>query len=84
MDTVTFYKDDYNRWQEFDVTSSAQAMVNGTKSNYGWIIKWNYDWGGGVDAGALFYSSDYTTDVTKRPFLEVTYQVDPLVSFDYD
>jgi RHS repeat-associated protein len=85
VDFVTFNKYQYNKWQEFNVTNSVQTMVTGSISNYGWLLKWDNDIGSGrVDASALFYSSDYTGDVSKRPYLEVTYKVDPIVSYDYD
>ncbi len=85
LDVVTFYKQDY-KWMAFDLTSNVQDMVDGTTTNNGWIIKWAQDIypNFSTSQGALFYSSDYTTDVSKRPYLEITYSVPSLASYDYD
>ena len=85
LDTVTFYKQDY-KWMAFDVTSNVQSMVNGTTTNNGWIIKWYEDIYPffSYSQGALFYSSDYTTDVSKRPYLEISYSVSSLADYEYD
>jgi RHS repeat-associated protein len=83
-DTVVFCKDSLG-WKLFNLSTSVQDMVDGTVTNYGWLMKWDSDLGSGrVDADAVFYSSEYTTDVRKRPLLEVHYQADPLVTYDYD
>ena len=31
------------QWVEFDVTQDVQAFLNGTSTNYGWIIKKTVD-----------------------------------------
>ena len=38
-DSVLITNDMINQFIEFDVTSDVQAYLDGTKSNFGWIIK---------------------------------------------
>ncbi len=58
-------------WYTFNVTGLVQQWVNGTKTNYGITIKENVP---NSSAGAKdFASSEYETDISKRPRLSITY-----------
>jgi RHS repeat-associated protein len=58
----------------WDLTSLAQGWYNGTTKNYG-VSLWNQT---ETNPQKTFYSSDYKTDTTKRPRLEITYTINPL------
>jgi RHS repeat-associated protein len=55
-----------------NITSHVQDMVRAPESNFGWLMKLN---GETVNSFAkmIFASSDYVTDVTKRPKFEITF-----------
>ncbi len=60
-------------WQTWAITDIVSQHVNGTIVNNGYVIKrTNTNNGDGQ-----FWSSDYTTDVTLRPKLSVTYNAPP-------
>lgn len=58
----------------FDITALVQAWCNGGVTNNGIVIKQN-DESSAVLAGEV-YTSDYTTDTSKRPKLDITYHTD--------
>ena len=59
-------------WVEKDLTTDVQAFVDGTYPNDGWLIK-DVAESSTVMKATKFASSEYDDDITKRPYLEVTY-----------
>lgn len=57
-----------------DVKNQVQDMVRNPALNFGWLFKLNGE-GTTLTSELYFASSDYTTDITKRPKLVVTYLV---------
>jgi hypothetical protein len=55
-------------WMSWDVTSDVQDFVNGSETNYGWIIRDEVPWGAGDIPTAHFRSKEYGSLV---PYLEV-------------
>jgi hypothetical protein len=60
-------------WESWDIDTLVQSWLDGTISNYGMaLIDTNET---SVNTYVLFHSSDYTTDATKRPKLEIDYYI---------
>ncbi len=57
-----------------DVTAHVQDMVHAPQTNYGWELKLNGE-ANSLLTCMVFASSDYTTDATKRPKLEITFYI---------
>jgi hypothetical protein len=57
----------WETWSASGIVSDVQNWVNGSNPNYGWRII------GDGSSSIVFWTSDYTTDTTKRPKLAVTY-----------
>lgn len=64
-----------NTWASTDVTTDVAAWAGGT-ANYGWRFKTT---SGGNDR--KFYSRDYATDATLRPYLVIDY-TDPVTGVE--
>jgi hypothetical protein len=64
-----------NSWRKLTITSSVDKMIKGILANNGWVLKCNDETGNPM--WEQYYSSDYTTDTTKRPKLTVTYNQPP-------
>lgn len=60
-------------WKSWDIDTLVQGWLDGTITNYGVVLKDTDETS--VDTFAFFYTSDYTTDITKRPKLEVDYYI---------
>lgn len=57
-----------------NVTSHVQDMVHSPETNYGWVLKLNGE-ANVLTTRMVFASSDYTTDITKRPKLEISFYI---------
>ena len=74
--TVLFQEGETGNWKSWNLTNVTQEWVTGDSSNYGVIL-----WATNEDTDGYdlrFRHSEYTTDTSKRPKLEVTYTEDPL------
>ena len=60
-------------WKSWDIDDLVQAWLDGGIANYGVVLK-DIDETSG-DTMAYFYTSDYTTDTTKRPKLVISYYI---------
>lgn len=60
-------------WESWDIDALVQGWLDGTITNYGMVLKDTDE--SSVDTIAYFYTSDYTTDTTKRPELEIDYYI---------
>jgi len=60
-------------WESWDIDTLVQGWLDGTVTNYGMLLKDTDE--SLFDTVVLFYSSDYTTDTTKRPKLEIDYYI---------
>jgi hypothetical protein len=60
-------------WESWDIDTLVQGWLNGTITNYGMVLKDTDE--SSVNTIAYFYTSDYTTDTTKRPKLEIDYYI---------
>lgn len=60
-------------WESWDIDDLVQAWLDGGIANYGAVLKDTYETSG--DTIAYFYTSDYTTDTTKRPKLVISYYI---------
>ena len=58
-------------WKSWDIDTLVQGWLDGTIANYGMLLKDTDE--SSVNTIAYFYTSDYTTDTTKRPKLEIDY-----------
>jgi len=60
-------------WNSWDIDDLVQAWLDGDIANYGVVLKDTNETSG--DTIAYFYTSDYTTDTTKCPKLEIDYYI---------
>jgi len=60
-------------WKSWDIDTLVQAWLDGSITNYGVVLK-DID-EASVNTEAYFYSSDYTTDTSKCPKLEIDYYI---------
>jgi RHS repeat-associated protein len=72
-------------WKHYDITALTEKWVSGTDSNYG-VIFWATNEGEYTNGdGKLSYSSEYSTDSSKRPRMIITYNVNSLsAEYEYD
>ncbi len=80
--------EDYNEWDDdfgwktFNLLTATQKWVTHPEFNFGVILK---KANGSPDGDEkLCRSSEYTGDVTQRPYMEITYQAFPLAEYTYD
>lgn len=66
-------------WEVYDVTNTVDYFVNNPSSNEGWELRLDEeDPSGSTYSNYRFYrASNYSTDASKRPKLEVTYYLPP-------
>ena len=60
-------------WKSWDIDTLVQGWLDGTNTNYGMVLKDTDE--SSVNTIAYFYTSDYTTDTTKCPILEIDYYI---------
>jgi len=60
-------------WKSWDIVALVQGWLDGTINNYGVVLKDTDE--SLVDTYISFYTSDYTTDTTKHPKLEIVYYI---------
>jgi hypothetical protein len=60
-------------WESWNIDDLVQAWLDGDIANYGMVLKDTEE--SLVDTVAYFYTSDYTTDTTKNPKLEIAYYI---------
>ncbi len=60
-------------WESWDIVALVQGWLDGTITNYGMMLKDTDE--SSVNTIAHFFTSDYTTDATKRPKLEIVYYI---------
>ncbi|MBA7523198.1 hypothetical protein ES705_15321 [subsurface metagenome] len=60
-------------WNSWDIDDLVQAWLDGDIANYGVVLKDTNETSG--DTIAYFFTSDYTTDPTKRPKLVISYYI---------
>jgi len=60
-------------WKSWDIDTLVQGWLEGTITNYGMVLKDTDE--SSVNTIAYFYTSDYTTDTTQRPKLEIDYYI---------
>ena len=60
-------------WESWDIDNLVQSWLDGTITNYGMLLKDTDE--SSVDTFVYFRTSDYTTDTTKRPKLEIDYYI---------
>jgi hypothetical protein len=60
-------------WKSWDIDDLVQAWLDGGIANYGAALKDTHETSG--DTIAYFYTSDYSTDTTKRPKLVISYYI---------
>ena len=60
-------------WRSWDIDTLVQDWLDGTITNYGVVLKDTDE--SSVDTYVYFWTSDYTTDTTKRPKLEIVYYI---------
>lgn len=80
-DAETWYQD-YGGWKTYNITALTQKWVSGAATNLGVVLRATNQSTGGE--AKTIHSSEYTTDVTKRPKLEITYKLEPLAEYKYD
>jgi hypothetical protein len=68
--TVLFQSGQYPTWKSWDLTALTQKWVNGSATNYGVVLWATNEATDGYDL--RFRASEYTTDPTLQPKLEVT------------
>ena len=66
-------------WMTWDVTADVQAMMNGTVTNYGWLVKDSSERCSETQRTAFLTREHYKhnkhdTETGLRPVLEITYQ----------
>ena len=60
-------------WKSWDIDTLVQSWLDGDITNYGMVLKDTDE--SSVNTIAYFWTSDYTTDATKRPILEIDYYI---------
>jgi hypothetical protein len=60
-------------WKSWDIDTLVQGWLDGTINNYGVVLKDTDE--SSVDTYIYFFTSEYTTDTTKRPKLEIVYYI---------
>ena len=60
-------------WKSWDIDTLVQGWLDGNITNYGMMLKDTDE--SSVNTIAYFWTSDYTTDTTKRPKLEIDYYI---------
>jgi hypothetical protein len=60
-------------WKSWNIYTLVQSWLDGDITNYGMVLKDTEEFL--VNTVAYFYTSDYTTDTTKRPKLEIYYYI---------
>jgi len=60
-------------WVTCHIEDFVKGWLDGSITNYGLLIKATNE--STEDTGASFFSSDYATDITKHPILEIDYYV---------
>ena len=60
-------------WKSWDIDTLVQGWLEGTITNYGMVLKDTDE--SSVNTIAYFYTSDYITDTTKCPKLEIDYYI---------
>jgi len=60
-------------WKSWDIDTLVQGWLDGTVTNYGMALMVTDETT--LDTIVYFHSSDYTTDTTKRPKLEIDYYI---------
>jgi hypothetical protein len=60
-------------WKSWDIDTLVQGWLDGTITNYGMMLKDTEETL--VSTVTYFYTSDYTTDTTKGPKLEIDYYI---------
>jgi len=60
-------------WESWDIDTLVQGWLDGNITNYGMMLKDTDE--SSVNTIAYFYTSDYTTDTTKCPKLEIDYYI---------
>ena len=60
-------------WESWDIDTLVQGWLDGTITNYGMLLKDTDETL--VSTVTYFYTSDYTTDTTLRPKLEIDYYI---------
>jgi hypothetical protein len=60
-------------WESWNIGDLVQSWLDGDITNYGMVLKDTEE--SLVDTVAYFYTSDYTTDTTKHPKLEIYYYI---------
>jgi hypothetical protein len=61
-------------WKSWEIDNLVQAWLDGSITNYGVVLKGTDEASVGP-AMAYFWSSDYTTDTSKCPKLEINYYI---------
>jgi hypothetical protein len=69
--TVLFQQNQYPIWKAWNLTNLTQKWVNGTATHYGVVLWATNETTDGYDL--RFRASEYTTDPSLQPKLEVTY-----------
>ena len=65
--------DTTGNWVTCHIEDFVKGWLEGSITNYGLLLKAIDE--SSEDTGARFFSSDYVTDITKRPILEIEYYV---------
>ncbi|MCJ7790175.1 MAG: DNRLRE domain-containing protein [Candidatus Atribacteria bacterium] len=60
-------------WGSWDIDTLVQTWLDGSITNYGVVLKDADE--ASVNSIAYFWTSDYTTDISKRPKLEIDYYI---------
>lgn len=71
LDNISYTQDDLTyKWREFNVTTSIQSFVNGSKANYGFILREVVE----LNWNCMYFKSDINSDPSShRPKLVVNY-----------
>jgi hypothetical protein len=62
-----------NIWTSWDIDALVQGWLDESIDNYGMLLKDTDE--ASVNSFVTFYTSDYTTDASKRPKLEIDYYI---------
>ena len=74
MESTLLSQQNYPKWTNWDLTGLTQKWVSLMATNYGVVLWATNETTDGYDL--RFYSSEYTTDPTLQPKLEVIYSTD--------